>query len=138
MKKLFLICLVLLFCASAAYGTTIGSSDSRITIGAMTGPRTGAEQDDNIKASLDLLHGKIAATLATGGSIFYVDSGVALTAGTSWSTAVGSVEEATELCSDARGDLILCAPYHAETGSTGGIDLDKDSITVWALGTVSG
>ena len=135
MKKLFLICLILLLCASSASGTTIGSSDSRITIGAMTGPRTGAEQDDNIKASLDLLHGKIAATLATGGSIFYVDSGTAGSAGTSWGTAVGTIELAIAECTDAAGDLILCAPYHAETGSTEGFDLDKDGITVWALGT---
>lgn len=134
MKHLLTIFLVLLLCASA-YGTTIGSSDSRITIGAMTGPRNGAEQDDNIKASLDLLHGKMAAALATGGSIFYVDSEVAGSAGTSWGTAVGTIELAIAKCSDARGDLILVAPYHVETASTGTFDLDKDSVVVWGLGT---
>ena len=134
MKRLITIFLVFLLCASA-YGTTIGSSDSRITLGAFTGPRTGAEQDDNVKASLDLLNAKIAATLGAGGSIFYVDSGTAGSAGTSWGTAVGTIELAIAKCSDGAGDLILVAPYHAETGSTEGFDLDKDSITVWALGT---
>ncbi len=134
MKKLFLICLVLLLCATA-YGIPVGARDNRVTIGAFTGPRTGAEQDDNIKASLDQLHAKMAATLAVGGSIFYVDSGTAGSAGTSWSTAVATIELANAKCTDAAGDLILVAPYHAETGSTEGVDLDKDSVTVWGLGT---
>ena len=134
MKRFITICLVFLLCATA-YGTTIQSSDSRITIGAMTGPRTGAEQDDNIKASLDLLHAKMAATMNAGGSIFYVDSGVAGSAGTSWGTAVGTIELAIALCTDAAGDLILVAPYHAETASIGTFDLNKDSVTIWALGT---
>jgi hypothetical protein len=78
MKKLITICLVLIFCATTSYG--VPRSSGRDERGAFTGPRSGTAQDDNIKASLDLLHAnqaKYISKVATSASddLFDVDGG---------------------------------------------------------------
>lgn len=138
MKKLLIICLVLVL-SSVAYGTKVsGVAEDRM--GAFTG--SGTEQDDNMKASMDLAHTDLDAIIrdlgivrGTNSSIFYVDSGTAGSTGISWATAVADVEAATVLCTAAAGDIIVCAPGHAEAMTAADdIDLDKTGIKVVCLG----
>lgn len=130
MRKLITICLVLLLCASA-FG--IPRDSTRNNIGAYTGPLNGTQQDDNIKASLDLLHVKVgAATSGTSGDTWYVDSGEATGTedGRTWATATDTINEAVDLAS--AGDTILVADGHAETLGT--LILDVTGLSVIALG----
>jgi len=133
MKRILTICLVLLLCASA-YGTKV--KDTTIKLGSFTGPVNGTAQDDNVKASLDILHALIGPSMIKGqGSIFYVDSGVASTAGTSWATAVGTLDEAINLCTEDRGDVILIAEGHTEVlAGADAANFDIAGITVIGLG----
>ena len=67
MKYFITFCLASLLCAAPVFGSPIGEEDRNI--GAYTGPKAGTAQDDNIKASLDLLHAgrlKFASKVATG------------------------------------------------------------------------
>jgi hypothetical protein len=139
MKRFITICLVLLFCASI-YATPIRSTASE-KLGAFSGD-VATDQDDNVKASLDLAHTDIDAIIRdlgivrqTNSSIFYVDSGTAGSTGGSWATAVADVEAATALCTTSAGDIIVVAPGHAEAMTAADdIDLDKIGITVIGLG----
>lgn len=130
MRKLLTICLILLLCASS-YG--IPRDSTRDNIGAYTGPRAGTQQDDNIKASLDLLHVKVgAATSGTSGDTWYVDSAEATGTedGKTWLTATDTINEAVDLAS--AGDTILVADGHAETLGT--LELDVAGLSIIALG----
>ncbi len=135
MKRLFTICLVLLLCASSAYGTPVG--DAREKLGAFTGPVNGAAQDDNVKASLDILHALVGPSMIKGqGSTFYVDVGISGSAGTSWATAVGTLDEAIDLCTEDRGDIILIAEGHTETlAGADAANFDIAGITAYGLGS---
>lgn len=106
-------------------------------LGAFTGPEAGIAQDDNVKASLDIAHTELSAILSVGlgigrGSTWYVDSGVADTEGTSWATAVGTVEAAVALAS--ADDTILVAQGHNEALGAAGLDLDKTGLQVIGFG----
>ena len=70
------------------------------------------------------------------GKIVYVDSGEISTTedGLTWATAHDTVDEAIEDCSDNTGDVILVAAGHAETATTGGLDIDTPGITIIGLG----
>lgn len=113
-------------------------------IGNFTGPITGAAQDDNVKASLDLAHTDLDTGLAnqedlqsllmSAHAVWYVDSGVAGSAGTSWSTAVATIDDAVNLATADVGDLILVAPGHAENLGTTDPDVDKAGLTIIGLG----
>ena len=119
-----------------ALATPVG--DVRTRMGSFTGPVGGTAQDDNVKASLDLLHLRVHDAHGGGssdGSTFYVDSGVAGSAGTDWSTAVATLNAGIALCGNDHGDIILVAPGHAETISTAdGVDCDISGITIIGLG----
>ena len=147
MKKLLTITLILiLLLCTVTYGRkTTGLYEERV--GNFTGPITGTEQDDNIKASLDLAHTDLDAMItydtdvlallgqSTGG-VFYVDSSASGTTGVTWATAVNDLEEAMALCTNDAGDIIILAPGHAETiGGAAAIDLDISGITIIGLGT---
>ena len=124
------ICLVLLI-YSIAYATPIGAENTKL--GGYTGPVNGYAQADNVKSSLDLLHQKM---LGVGnGSVWYVDSGVDGTAGDSWSTAVGTVEEAVALAS--ADDTVLIAQGHNEALAAAGWDADKAGMQFIGFGTGS-
>jgi len=72
------------------------------------------------------------------GSIFYVDSGVTTAAGgTSWETAVATIDEAVNLCTHDAGDYILVAQGHSETFITQSLDLDIRGVTLIGLGNGS-
>lgn len=73
------------------------------------------------------------------GSIFYVDSGVTTAGGgTSWASAVATLDEAVNLCTANRGDIIYVAQGHNEalTGADG-VDIDIAGVTVIGLGNGS-
>ena len=82
--------------------TTLQSVDSASKIGAYTGPESGDQQDDNIKASLDLVNTDTAAIIArttnTGGLVVgqvYATSKAAATTGNIdelWTVAGGAIE----------------------------------------------
>jgi len=116
-------------------------------MGAFTGPVGGAAQDDNMKASMDLAHTDLdtglqfdedqLALLGLGtGDIFFVDSAVAGTAGTDWSTAVATIEDGIDLCTADAGDIILVAAGHGESlTAADDIDMDKADVTIIGFGT---
>ena len=70
------------------------------------------------------------------GSIFYVDSGLTASGlGTSWGSAVITLDEAVALCTANNGDVILVAPGHAETiAAADGVDIDVAGVTVVGIG----
>ena len=140
-RKIIAIALLLMLMSNVSYGINLfGQADTRL--GAYTGPVGGTEQDDNVKAAMDLAHTDLDAIIrdlgivrGTNSSIFFVDSGTAGTTGISWATAVADVEAATVLCTTGAGDIIACAPGHAETMTAADdIDLDKIGITLICLG----
>jgi len=136
MKKLLTITLILiLLLCTVTYGRV--TDDIRDRVGSYTGPVNGTEQDDNIKASLDLLHGLIGAHMTKGtGSIIYCDSGASGGGtGADWTNAYATLDAAVAGCTDNRGDYILVAAGHSENISTAnGADLDVAGITVIGLG----
>ncbi|NIP54505.1 MAG: hypothetical protein GWN55_10510, partial [Phycisphaerae bacterium] len=101
-------------------------------LGNFTGPQTGAAQNDNVKGSLDLMHGKILPS--ANATCWYVDSGISgQTAGDSWSTAVATIEAAVALASAE--DWILVAPGHNEAMEAADeIDLDKAGLVLLGFG----
>lgn len=70
------------------------------------------------------------------GNQFYVDSGVDGTTGLTWDTAVGTIDEAINLCTASNGDVIWVAPGHAE--SITGTDITADVAGVSIIGLGSG
>ena len=72
------------------------------------------------------------------GQVFYVDSNVSNEGdGTSWTRAKDTLDEAVNLCTDSRGDVIYVAQGHSETFITQSADLDVIGITVIGLGNGS-
>ena len=72
------------------------------------------------------------------GKIFYVDSGVTTEgSGNSWESAVDTIDEAVNLCTDSRGDYILVAQGHAETFIAQALDVDVIGVTIICLGSGS-
>ena len=73
--------------------------------------------------------------LGPGASIFYVDSNVTTEGnGTTWATAKDTLDEAINLCTDSKGDIIYVAPGHAETWIAQACDADVIGITIIGLG----
>jgi hypothetical protein len=132
---------------TVALASPITPSDFNARIGAFTGPEAGTAQDDNAKASLDLAHTDLDTGLQNDedllailgeatGNIFYVDSAVAGSAGTSWATAVGTLDAAVNLCSGDAGDIILIAPGHSEAlTAADGVDADVADVKIYGMGT---
>jgi len=74
------------------------------------------------------------------GSIYYVDSGLTTAgAGTSWETAVATIDEAVNLCTANRGDVIMVAQGHAETLVAAGnlVTCDIAGVTIVGIGSGS-
>ncbi len=72
------------------------------------------------------------------GKVFYVDSGVSTEGnGTSWSRAKDTLDEAVNLCTASRGDVIFVAQGHSETmgAAADEVDIDKHGITILGFGT---
>ena len=72
------------------------------------------------------------------GKIFYVDSEVTTEGnGSSWSRAKDTLDEAIDLCTANRGDVIFVAQGHNETmgAAADEVDIDAHGITVVGMGT---
>ena len=70
------------------------------------------------------------------GKVFFVDSAIDATEGSSPDTAVGTLDEAFALCTASQGDVIYVMPNHAETVTgAGGITHDVAGVSVIGLGT---
>ncbi len=137
MKKLLIISLVLLLCASAF---AIPRSEARNDRGQFTGPRASNSQDANIKSALAFVNAGLG-TLSTG-KIWFVDSGAGGNAtGTSWTNASLTLDAAINLCSaDSganRGDVIVIAPGHNEALAASGADADVAGISIIGFGNGS-
>ena len=140
MKRFIKICLVVILCAVCLYPVLrfAGATpilDLREFFGAYTGPANGIQQDDNVKASMDLLHVKAGVASGTSGDTWYVDSNetTGTENGMTWTTATDTLDEAVDLAS--AGDTILIADGHAEnlTGADG-VDVDVAGLTIKGLG----
>jgi len=146
MKKILipLLALLLLLCIPMPSHARKVTGLYQERIGNFTGPITGSAQDDNIKASLDLAHTDLDALIVTvddtlsclkvANSVWYVDSGVAGSAGTTWATAVATIDDAVNLATADVGDIIFVAPGHAENLGTTDPDVDKAGLTIIGLG----
>ncbi len=129
MKKLiFTICLIVL-CASTAY--SIPRSSDRDERGAYTGPRSGLDQDSNIKASLDRMHAEVGIPRI----VWFVDSNesTGVEDGKSWTTATDTWNEAVDLAS--AGDTIYIRDVHTENwAAISGVSLDVAGIHTKGFG----
>lgn len=118
------------------FARTIGLVSDKL--GVFTGPDSGTEQDDNVKASLDLLHNKVGPVLSKGtGTLYFVDSGAAAggETGLDWTNAKLTIKAGADLCTASRGDHVMVAAGHAENLSgADGVDLDLPGVRVWGLG----
>jgi len=110
----------------------------------------GSGQSHNVKASLDLAHTDLdamitydtdaLALLGYGNSnIYYVDSGTAGSAGTTWATAVATIDDAINLVGTAvegdTGAIIFVAAGHAETlTAADDVDIDQPGVKIIGLG----
>jgi len=146
--SILILACVVSFMLPLLMGTKI-HSDEGTKLGAFTGPVNGTAQDDTVKASLDVAHTDLDTGLQydqdvlglvgrSAGSVFYVDSATAGSAGTSWATAVGTIDAAVNLCTSNAGDIILVAPGHNEAlTAADGVDCDVAGITIIGIGNGS-
>ena len=137
-KKIFTIAAVILLLATCVSGTTTRVVSDKL--GVFTGPASGTEQDDNVKASLDIIHTILGSPyLDKGtGSVIFVDSGASSGSetGTSWENAELTLDAGINECTEDLGDYILVAPGHAENWTAAdAVDVDKAGITVIGLGS---
>jgi len=125
MRRFITICLVLLLCAPAV-ATKIADADDSTAIAVV----------DTVVDALALTNADILAMAGVGtGNVWYVDS-AASGSGTAadWTNADVTIELALVHCTANAGDVIVCAPYHAETASPGTFDLDLDGVKLIGLG----
>ena len=143
------VAIILFFIFSPTQAVPIGGTYPE-RLGSFTGPVGGTEQDDNIKASLDLAHTDLDAMiqndedaqtlLKSASSVYYVDSGVDGTTGLTWATALGTLDEVFAIITAASlsdtGVVVFIAPGHTETLGTGadGCDCDVPGVIVYGLG----
>jgi hypothetical protein len=69
------------------------------------------------------------------GNVFFVDSGVDAAEGTSPGTAVGTIDEAINLCTANNGDVIYVMPGHTEAVTSTSIACDVAGVTIIGLGS---
>jgi len=69
------------------------------------------------------------------GRVFYVDAAGDNTVGTTWATAMTTLDAAVNLTTASRGDFIYVAQGHAEDFASEEADLDVAGITVIGLGS---
>jgi hypothetical protein len=83
-----------------------------------------------------LVDDQVAGNTGTG-EVFYVDSGVAAEGdGSSWTNAKNTLDEAINLCTANRGDVIYVAQGHSETmgAAADEVDVDISGITIIGIG----
>jgi hypothetical protein len=84
------------------------------------------------------MEGRVGYNLGIG-KIFYVNSAVTNEGdGSSWTNARNTIDEAIDLCTASKGDVIYVAQGHAETIiNATGLLLDKAGVTIIGIGTGS-
>jgi len=146
MKKLIFICAALMVFAGCSApqpevaGRAVGTDSTNIdAILADTAEIVVDTAAVDTAAEFANLNSEVLGILGGGnGSVFYVDSGTNQTTGVNWANAVGTLDEAVNLCTDSAGDIILIAPGHNEAlTAADGVDCDKIGITIIGLGNGS-
>ncbi len=118
--------------------------ESGYSLGAINSPinntdafKTGRVGDDftNALRAIDALN--LDGSETGTGSKFFVDSNVVSAgAGTSWTTAKATLQEAVDLCTANVGDIIYMAANHDEDiTAASALDLDEAGITVYGFGS---
>lgn len=69
------------------------------------------------------------------GKVFFVDSGIDASEGTSPDTAVGTIDEAINLCTANNGDVVYVMPGHTEAVTVSSIACDVAGVTFIGLGS---
>lgn len=137
MNRKLLIPILIMFLASTCF------APYPITYRVMGNPRLAARmlQDrigtlDSDVADLQALSGGPFDNTGTA-EIFYVDSGAAAGgAGTTWATAVDTLQEGIDLCTALRGDIVYVAQDHAEDiTAASALDADCAGITIVGIGS---
>ena len=142
---LFVLALVAIPLMRTVEATPINNVD--IQLGAFTGPETGAAQDDNIKASLDLAHTDLDSIIANqdksgtslAGDVYTVSMSAVMTGNTDqmFTVTTGRIEilslfgECTTVIAGSPGDMTI------QLDATTGADYDRHfstTVTVDALG----
>lgn len=95
------------------------------------------QYDDNFLYLNDRIVGGLPSAVQGDGKFFYVDSGVDGTAGLSPADAVGTIDEAINLCVANRGDFVVAMPGHTEAVTATSIACDVAGVTFIGLGSGS-
>jgi hypothetical protein len=92
---------------------------------------------NTLKQWAEAMEGRVGVNPGTG-RIFYVDSNVSSEGGgTSWTSAKDTLDEAINLCTADRGDVIYIAQGHTETlgAAADEVDIDVDGVTIIQVGS---
>ncbi len=125
MKKLIIICLVFLLCASA-YGTPVGRSNLATAV---------ADVQTDTTALIQLAADQLGQ-INNAGNVFYVDSNASGSGtGVSWTNAVTTIKAGALKCASDNGDVLLVAPGHAETlVASDAVDITRTGLRIFGLG----
>ncbi len=137
MKRKFVFIMLLMLLANTVFGGASGYPLGKIG-GKITNDwfNNGGLKDygTNALRAIDAMN--LEGTELGTGDKFYVDSGTpGAGTGTSWSTAVATLQAGIDLCAANNGDIIYVAAGHAESGSDPCLwDADCNGITIMHLG----
>lgn len=125
MKKLLIICLVLLFCASV-YSTPVGRSNIATAV---------ADVQTDTTALIQLADDQLAQ-INNAGNVFYVDSSATGSGtGTSWTNAAITIKLGATKCAADNGDVLAVFPSHVETLTVADqVDIAKAGLIVFGCG----
>lgn len=125
MKRIFTICLVLLFCASV-YATPVGQQNISTAVASVQTDTTAL-----IQLAADQL-----GQINNAGNVFYVDSSAGGSGtGTSWTNASITIKLGITKYAADNGDVLLVAPGHTESFTTSdSADVTKAGIRIYGLG----
>lgn len=133
----FLVLLSLFFVTTLCLGLTNNAADRSTFQNAYAW--SGHPAKDNASAWAVEMQALVEAGIALGtGHIFYVDSNVINEGnGSSWARAKDTLDEAVDLCTTNRGDVILVAQGHTEAmgAAADEVDIDLHGITILGMGT---
>jgi len=125
MKKLIILCLVLLLCASS-FATPVGRSNISTAVASVQTDTTAL-----IQLAADQL-----GQINNAGNVFYADSNASGSGtGTSWTNAVTTIKAAALKCASDNGDILLVHPAHTETlTAADDVDITRTGLRIYGLG----
>ena len=143
MKRLLIFVLMLMLCSTAAATKIHSTAEDKL--GSSYAGTAGSSQGESVYADMVLAQTDLDASLVDTisllgmkglgtGSVFYVDSAVSDSEGTSWATAVATIDDAVNLCTADRGDYILVASTHVEDLGLEDPKVDIAGVTIIGLG----